>query len=92
MYRQVGAVLNNKEGSPYLQFNQDVIIPAGTILALQRPKDQIDFLVEKKHISQEEGEKRLAKIPDYVRFNVLKKDGNEKKAKKAEGTKDAENF
>ncbi len=93
MYRQVGVVLNNKEGSPYLQFREDVIVTAGTILALQRPKDQIDYLVKENKITQTEADARLAKIPDYLRFNVLKKSDVEKKgSKKGTEAQGAENF
>lgn len=52
---------------------ETVSVSAGQSLNMQTPQSEIAFLVENEHITEEQGEERLDKIPDFVRFNVSAK-------------------
>jgi hypothetical protein len=59
----------SKGGGYYLKVEKD--IPAGSFIQLQRPADKINKLVELGHLTQEQAEERLAKIPDFVKFDLV---------------------
>lgn len=74
---RVGQVLNSKAGKPYIKIEKDVLLTNGDVLFLNRPKDEIDSAVERGKLTAEQGEAKKAKIPDFVRFNINKKENND---------------
>lgn len=71
---RVGQVLNSKAGKPYIKIDKDVTLTMGDVLFLNKPQDEIDSAVERGKLTQEQAEAKKAKIPDFVRFNINKKD------------------
>lgn len=74
---KVGQMLLSQKGSYYVKFDQDVTIKAGETLMLRKPADEIASLVANGHLDQEKADERLAKIPDFVKFNVIKPPAND---------------
>ncbi len=71
-WEQVGSMRagsEDKGGGYYLKIEKD--IPAGSIIKMEKPQDRINRLVEKGVIKPEEGEARIAKVPDYIRFELI---------------------
>lgn len=52
---------------------QEISLEAGESLSLQSPQSEIAFLLENEHITEEEAEERLEKVPDFVKYNVKAK-------------------
>lgn len=73
-----------KNGSYYIKFgiglqegsdaqvaaNKIIEALGGDVLFLQKPSELLDFLVERGDIDLAESAARLAKIPDFIKFNV----------------------
>lgn len=73
---RVGQVLNSKAGKPYIKIDKDVTLTTGDVLFLNRPQDEIDNAVERGKLTAEQAEAKKAKVPDFVRFNINKKEDN----------------
>lgn len=81
-YKTIGSVLKSKNaGEPdYIKINEDVVLKKGECLSLSNVASKIKFIqkgLEEGRISSEEAEKRIAqaeKQPDFVRFEISKKD------------------
>lgn len=67
---KVGSMLAKKDGDGYyLKIEAD--IPAGCILRMEKPADRLNRLAEKGIISQDEADEKAAKIPDFVKFELI---------------------
>lgn len=78
-FKRVGQMLKSKGGKYYLKFenqeNEPITIESGDALMLQKPDEQIDRLVELGKITSDEGEAKKAKVPGFVKFNVIQVSG-----------------
>lgn len=73
-WQKVGAVLKKKNGEGfYMKVEQD--IPAGSFIQLQNPIDRVERIVkiqlEKGEISQDEADAAIAKVPDFVKYDLI---------------------
>lgn len=69
---KVGQILTKKDGNGYnVKIDADVTLKKGTYLQVTKPQDEIQRLVANGIITEEQGEERLAKIPDFVKFNLI---------------------
>lgn len=70
-WEQVGSMRQRDEskgGGYYIKVEKD--IPAGSIIQMEKPADKIRKLAELGHIKPDEVEARLAKVPDYIKFEL----------------------
>ena len=76
----IGDVLADKEdkSKSYIKINNDVTLKAGDYLNLESKKDQLDGITkafEMGKVSEEvfeSAKNRIEKIPDFVRFSIVK--------------------
>lgn len=69
-YQRIGQIRQGDDGSYYLKIEQDVTLTAGQSLTIEKPESEIDRLVERGFITEDEGDARKAKVPTYVKYNV----------------------
>lgn len=67
---RVGQALKSKAGNTYLKFDKAITISEGEALFLNTPQADIQSLVEKGKITQEEADQKLAKVPSFVVYNI----------------------
>lgn len=64
-----------KEGSSKKEYNflvkEDITLKKGQYLTVQDPRETVKRLLEKGILTEEQAEERLAKIPDWVRFEFV---------------------
>ena len=72
-WKQVGQVLADKKDSKkfYLKVKEGVTLNAGDILQLQDPRKKLTESVEAGRLSNEKAEEIRAKIPSYVKYDVV---------------------
>lgn len=74
---KVGQALKSKGGKTYLKFEKTVTLKEGDVLFLSKPSENIDYLVDKGDLTEEEGAAKKAKIPDFVLYNINTKGNTE---------------
>ncbi len=70
----------DKDGNP----TETISVKAGDSMALQTPQSSVERLLDGGHITEEQAEERLDKIPAFVKFDVMAKvaiTGNGSKSK-----------
>lgn len=70
MSQRVGQALKSKGGKTYLKFEKDVVIKANEALFLSTPAEDIEYLLNSGTITQEEANLKLAKVPEFVLYNI----------------------
>ena len=70
-WQTVGTIKESKAkpGEHYMTIDQ--LIPAGTVLRLQNPRDLYDLWVEQGRMTVEEAEEKKAAIPHFVKYNLI---------------------
>lgn len=69
-WRQVGSLKESKTpGQHYITLSES--LPAGAILRLEDPRESIDRLVTLGKMDSERAEEIKAKIPSYVKYNLV---------------------
>ena len=68
-WRTVGSLRKGKTGNLYLKVDGD--IKTGEVVQLQDPRKKVAAAVEAGRMSAKQGEERLAKIPDYIRYDLV---------------------
>jgi hypothetical protein len=71
-WKKVASVNDSKYGGYTLKIEADCELREGEYLTMKKPVDDLNSLVEKGIITEEQAEERLAKIPDFVKYNVYK--------------------
>lgn len=69
---KVGAVLKGKKGGYYLRVDESIKLKKGDNLTLRTPSEGLDGLVAAGHLDEEKAEERKAKIPKYIKYDVLR--------------------
>lgn len=67
-WRAVGSLRKGKTGNLYLKIDGD--IKTGEVVQLQDPRKKIAAAVEAGRMTQDEADTRLAKIPDYIKYDL----------------------
>lgn len=71
-WKKVGAILKSKNGNGfYIKIDEGITLSKGQTLNVQNPRDRIQSLADSGKITEKEAEERLAKIPDFVRYEVF---------------------
>lgn len=70
---RIGQILNSKAGTPYIKLDNDVTLKKGDVLFLNKPADEIQNAVERGKLTQEQADAKIAKVPDFVRYNINQK-------------------
>lgn len=68
-WKNVGTLRKSKKGGLYLKITTD--IPAGANVTLRSPQSNIEGLLEKGFITEAEADERLAKVPEYIKYELL---------------------
>ena len=69
---KVGTLRKSKTGSLYVKVDEGVTLTKGDVLQLQDPRKKLQASVEAGRLSQEAAAEKAAKIPDYIRYEVVK--------------------
>lgn len=70
-WKQVGSVRKSDKGAFYLKVTENVTLTKDTVLQLQDPRKRVDEFVAKGFISEEQGAERKAKIPEYIKYDLV---------------------
>jgi hypothetical protein len=70
-WEQVGSIRKGEDGSLYMKVEKD--IPAGRSVQLKKPVDEIQRKVQMGWITQDEANERIAKVPEYIKFDLYLK-------------------
>jgi hypothetical protein len=70
-WKPVGEILKSKAGKLYVKFKEDFTVEAGSTLMIQDPRVNIQEGVTAGRMTEEQAEERLAKIPEFVRYNLI---------------------
>jgi hypothetical protein len=66
-----GSLRKGQDGSLYITVTSDVTLTKGMSLQLQDPRKTVAKLAEKGFMTAEVAEERIAKIPEYVKYDVV---------------------
>jgi hypothetical protein len=76
-YITIGSVMVGKDGSSYISVSKDVQITingkafTGKYISLQSPADKFKRMADKGKISADEAADKIAKIPEYIKKEVV---------------------
>lgn len=68
-WKNVGTLRKSKKGGLYLKITE--AIESGASITLRKPQDSIEALLTRGFITEEQAEERLAKIPEYIKYELL---------------------
>lgn len=70
---RVGEILDSKTkpGKLYIKFKEDVTLAAGSTLLIQDPREELQEAVNNGRLTEARAEEMLAKIPGFVRYNLV---------------------
>lgn len=69
-WTKLGTLRKGKTGSLYLKIDGE--IAAGETVQLQDPRKSVERLAATGKITEEQASERLAKIPDYIRYELFR--------------------
>lgn len=71
-WKKIGAILKSKNSNGfYIKVDESVSLAKGQIINVQNPRERVQSLMDTGKISTQEAEIRLAKIPDFVRYELF---------------------
>lgn len=70
-WNKVGSIRKSKKGSLYFMFDADVTVKKGSVLQIQNPRDGVAKRLAEGKMTEEEANKRLASIPEFIRQEVF---------------------
>lgn len=70
-WTKVGSLRKSKAGGLYIKVDADVSLKKDSALNLQDPRKSIQRGVESGKMTQDEADTKIAKVPDYIRFDVF---------------------
>ena len=70
-WKTVGSLRKGEKGNLYIKITEGVTLNTGDSIQLQDPRKRNQTLADKGFITQEEAESRNAKIPEYVKYDVV---------------------
>lgn len=70
-FTKVGSLRKSQKGGLYIKLDADVTLKAGESLNLQDPRKSLDEAVAAGRMSEEKAESIKAKIPEYVKYDVI---------------------
>ncbi len=70
----VGYISKTLKGKSMITVEQDFVLKKGDKLFISKPQDTIDSLVANGVITEEQGEQRKEKIPDWKLSEITKAD------------------
>lgn len=68
---QVGTIRKSKDGKLYMKLSEDVDLKKDDVLQIQDPRKRLDMFAETGKITAEVAAERKAKIPEYIRHEVI---------------------
>lgn len=71
-WRPVGEILTSKAGKLYVKIKEDITLEANSTLMIQDPRVSLEEAVNAGRMTEEQATERLAKIPDFVRYQLIK--------------------
>lgn len=70
-WKKVGSLRKSQKGDNYIKIDDDVTLKKGAALQLKDPRKSLDQAVENGRMSAENAAERKAKIPDYIRYELI---------------------
>lgn len=69
-WKQVGSVRMSQKGKLYIKLDDVSTFEDGMALQIEKPEDKLRRLHELGHLTDEQLEERLAKVPDFIRYEI----------------------
>jgi hypothetical protein len=79
-WTKVGEILKSKKGDLYVKIKASVSLNSGDALQIRDPRKSIASAVERGTITEAEGEKRLASVQEFHRYDLILPPPNEAEA------------
>lgn len=70
-WKRLGSVRKGKTGNHYIKISENVTLSKDDVIQLQDPRKKLNESVASGRITEEKAAEWLAKIPDYIRFELV---------------------
>ncbi|MDW8345664.1 MAG: hypothetical protein RML94_01810 [Bacteroidia bacterium] len=71
-WNKIGSILRSKNGTGfYIKMDKSVSLEKGEVLTVINPRDTVERMIQSGRWTEKEGQKRLEKIPDFVRYEIF---------------------
>lgn len=67
---RIGEVLQSKKGGFYIKVKSDLVLKEGDVLFLNKPEDEVNSLLQRGIITQEQADNRLSKTPEFIKYII----------------------
>jgi len=57
----------------YIKVRKDIKLTEGMNITMRKPEDGVKFFLEKGFIDENEAQNRIARIPDFVKYELIAK-------------------
>ena len=70
-WKKLGSLRKSQKGSLYIKLDEDISLKKGQSVQLKDPRKSLDAAVEAGRMSSEKAEEMKAKIPEYIRYDLI---------------------
>ena len=70
-WKKLGSLRKGKEGNLYIKLDDAVTLDKGDVIQLQDPRKRLATSVTAGRLTQEKADEYLAKIPEYIRYELV---------------------
>lgn len=70
-WTKLGTLRKSQKGSLYIKLDADVNLKKGQAITLKDPRKSLDAAVEAGRMAADKAEGIKAKIPDYIKYELL---------------------
>jgi sulfite reductase beta subunit-like hemoprotein len=78
-WKKIGSLRKSQKGSNYLKIDNDVTLKKGDVVQLQDPRKSLDAAVAAGRMDSEKAEGIKAKIPEYIKYDLVLAPATDKK-------------
>lgn len=70
-WKKLGSLRKSQKGGLYIKLDEDISLKKGQSVQLKDPRKSLDQAVEAGRMSSEKAEEMKAKIPEYIRYDLI---------------------
>lgn len=70
-WKQVGSIRQNDKGRKYIKLDDVSGLKDGVALQMEKPEDKLQRLHELGHLTEEQLEYRLSKVPEWLLYELV---------------------
>lgn len=70
-WKNIGSIRMSKDNKPYIKISENVTLEADVVVQMQDPRLKLKEAVAAGRLSEEKAAERLAKIPTYIKYDLV---------------------